>query len=453
MGFTVTAREAHGRSKGNSDDDLLDRRLAEVRARVAAMRRPAAGHAAEHLPPLSAALDDLATALEELQVADVELRQQNHELTASRAALEAEQRRYLDLFEFAPDGYLVTDTAGTIREANRAAAALLNIARHFLAGKPVTAFVAPGARRAFRARLTGLRRGQQPGEWIVPLQPRGRAPFDAAMTATVERDREGAPAGLRWLLRDITERRRSEAARARAAFNQSVLNSLPAHIAVLDRDGTIIAVNRAWERFAEENGAPRPAPTGVGVNYLDVCRRATGGEADDARAALAGVSAVLAGTRPEFTMVYPCHCPAEQRWFLLSATPLAGEAAGATVSHLNITARRRMEEERDRLYREAQEALRVRDEFLAAAAHELKTPLTTIRGLAQTLSRWLARGEPPDPALLSDGLAGINDATTSMAALVEQLLDVARLQTGRPLELRRQPVDLVALARRLAAEH
>lgn len=61
-------------------------------------------------------LEELQVALEELQVAQEELKAQNEELVIARAQVEAERQRYHDLFEFAPDGYLVTDNTGIIRK-------------------------------------------------------------------------------------------------------------------------------------------------------------------------------------------------------------------------------------------------------------------------------------------------------------------------------------------------
>ncbi len=119
-----------------------------------------------------------------------------------------------------------------------------------------------------------------------------------------------------------------------------VLDALPSHIAVLDRAGTIIAVNAAWNAFARANGDPTLHSTGTGVNYFDVCRRATGSDAARARA---GIEGVLDGTLPQFSMEYPCHSPGEQRWFLLDATPLAVPGAGAVVVHTNITEQKRAE--------------------------------------------------------------------------------------------------------------
>jgi PAS domain S-box-containing protein len=138
-----------------------------------------------------------------------------------------------------------------------------------------------------------------------------------------------------------TRRDKSIASDDAGAVNRAVLNSLTAHIAVLDAAGAIIAVNPAWERFARENGASS-ANTGVGVNYLNICRSASA-LSDGAGSALAGIAAVLDGTLDHFTLEYPCHSPSEQRWFTLRATPLEGPRPGAVVVHENITERKRAE--------------------------------------------------------------------------------------------------------------
>ncbi|HEV3468820.1 MAG TPA: PAS domain S-box protein [Pyrinomonadaceae bacterium] len=158
---------------------------------------------------------------------------------------------------------------------------------------------------------------------------------------------------------DIDDRRRAEEAqRASEELSQAVLNSLQAHIAVLDREGRVVAVNEAWRRFAAENGGAAPR-TDVGSNYLQVCRAAAAGGAEGAREILEGVRAVLAGGRAGFSAEYACHSPAQQRWFMLSATPLPGGRGGAVVSHIDITDRKRADEalkeyarERERMFEE-----------------------------------------------------------------------------------------------------
>lgn len=155
---------------------------------------------------------ELETALEELRSAEEELLQQHEELTSAYEALEVERQRYQDLFEFAPDGYLVTDPRGIIREANHAAATLFNLSQQFLLGKPLALFVTAEERGAFRSELSRLSQVDRVQEWEVHLQPHKGAPVDADITATVIHDRTGKLVGLRWLLRDITERKRMEQA-------------------------------------------------------------------------------------------------------------------------------------------------------------------------------------------------------------------------------------------------
>jgi PAS domain S-box-containing protein len=125
-----------------------------------------------------------------------------------------------------------------------------------------------------------------------------------------------------------------------AAKQDAILNALPAHIAMLDAQGVIVSVNEAWRGFGRANLSVAPGH-GVGLNYLDVCDRAQGPHSDEAHRVAAGIRAVLEGTSPGFTIEYPCHAPAEHRWFLLMVTPVAApHPNGAVVMHLNITERR-----------------------------------------------------------------------------------------------------------------
>ncbi|MDQ2998014.1 MAG: response regulator [Chloroflexota bacterium] len=94
-----------------------------------------------------------------------------------------------------------------------------------------------------------------------------------------------------------------------AAINQSVLDALSAHIAMLNMDGVIVAVNQAWERFARANGDPHLLHTCVGINYLEVCRTAVGDNSAEAQQVRQGIAAVLAGKLDQFTIDYACNSP------------------------------------------------------------------------------------------------------------------------------------------------
>jgi signal transduction histidine kinase len=109
-------------------------------------------------------------------------------------------------------------------------------------------------------------------------------------------------------------------------------------------------------------------------------------------------------------------------------------------------------EENERLYQQAQSALQLRDQFLSAIAHDLKTPLAGIKGGAQLLQRRATRGALAPERLAAD-LGDLAGCATRMSRMVEQLVDLARIQAGRPPELEIKPTDLVGLAERMAAEH
>src|SRR5262249_48477207 len=103
-------------------------------------------HASALLPRT---LMELQTALEELHVADEELRQQNEELSRTHHPLMLAQKRYQELFDFAPDAYLVTNTAGIIQEPNQAAQVFRGGPPHTLVDKPLVTYIAPDNRQAF----------------------------------------------------------------------------------------------------------------------------------------------------------------------------------------------------------------------------------------------------------------------------------------------------------------
>ena len=113
-----------------------------------------------------------------------------------------------------------------------------------------------------------------------------------------------------------------------------------AHVAILDHEGTIVAVNGAWRAFAARNvSGPAPssieAATGVGANYLAAC---VGDES--ARRAAAGLRDVLARRTLRFDLEYPCVIEGERCWFAMSATPIDEPRGGAIVTHTDISAQK-----------------------------------------------------------------------------------------------------------------
>ena len=154
---------------------------------------------------LPLAFKQLGVMFEELQVGMEYLQQQNEELVATREALATERQRYQELFDFAPDAYVIINTSGIIEEANFAAAKLLNVSQQSLAGKLLLLFVVEEQRQIFYSQLMQMQTSEQIREWILKLCPRSGEPFKASVTVTSVRDREGEVTGLRLCIRDVTD--------------------------------------------------------------------------------------------------------------------------------------------------------------------------------------------------------------------------------------------------------
>jgi len=155
---------------------------------------------------------------------------------------------------------------------------------------------------------------------------------------------------------------------------QSVLDSMPFQIAVLNHDGVIIGVNEAWQQFALENSnVPGQAArnTQIGTSYLDICRTSLGLFSDGAADAGAGIVAVLEGRLPRFNLDYRCPSPSQSLWFTLFVTPIVGH--GVVVTHVDITARKVAEEnlaqQRDALVREVHHRIKNNLQGVAGLLH------------------------------------------------------------------------------------
>ncbi len=149
---------------------------------------------------------ELGNASQILQLATEELYQQNEELIYTRNLVELERQRYRDLFEFAPDAYLLTDTIGIIQEANSAAVKLLNALPQYLVGKPINNYVALQERQSFRSLLTQLSNSDKVTELALRFKKCNGELFDGACRVGVVYNQQGKPIALRWLVHDIKER-------------------------------------------------------------------------------------------------------------------------------------------------------------------------------------------------------------------------------------------------------
>ncbi len=129
------------------------------------------------------------------------------------------------------------------------------------------------------------------------------------------------------------------------ALARSAFDALSAHIAVLDRNGVILATNRAWQKHAVKGGLPDNYDY-RGMNYLSVCDATQGEESLDAGRVAAGIRAVIDRELDEFLYDYPCHRPDSQHWFYMRAIRIEGaDPVRVVISHEEITALKLAEQE------------------------------------------------------------------------------------------------------------
>ncbi|WP_133161902.1 sensor histidine kinase [Deinococcus koreensis] len=214
---------------------------------------------------------------------------------------------------------------------------------------------------------------------------------------------------------------------------QAALDLLPA-LAVVAADGTILDVNAAWTAFINDNGGTEAA-CGRGVNYLQVCDAASGPASDEAAPVAAGLRAVLAGERADYTLTYPCHTPVRQRWYRVHVRPFAAQGERlALVMHEDVTALKLSEIRASDVEAEITQGVRRKtaalrqenrelDAFIGGVSHDLRTPLRHLRGFLEVLRRQAAPRLTESDVRLLEVLDG---AAERLGRMVDELLGLAR---------------------------
>ena len=293
-------------------------------------------------------------------------------------ALAAKRQLLSTLVDLLPTWIFVKDRESRFLLANSACATNMGAASpQELVGKTDADFYPPEVAECLRLEEEAVLKGvplvnQEVRKEIVAGEPRilliNKVPL---------RDGDGTITGLVGAAFDITGLKQAEEAlRESEEFQRSILNSLPAHVVVLDQTGKILAVNEPWLRFARENGNPGEEKVGVGANYLEVCGPAIHVGDPYAQAAVAGVEAVLSGEKTHFNLEYPCDAPGRARWFTMEVVRPTGNIGGVIVAHTDITERK-----------QAEEALRMATQKLGL--HFEQTPMAVIEwDMDSRVSRW-----------------------------------------------------------------
>lgn len=183
----------------------LGNQIDAIQTRITSLIEEAAQSPDQTEEVIQVVFQQLSSLFEELQVAEEELRVQNEELRRAHQEIDQERQRYVNLFEFAPDGYLITDRNGIIREVNLSAARLFHIDQMEILGKPLSGFLLKEDYQSYLDWLVNLQSSSEIQERMLRIQPwNTNTWFDASIRVIAFQDSNQEVSGLRWQIRDVS---------------------------------------------------------------------------------------------------------------------------------------------------------------------------------------------------------------------------------------------------------
>ncbi|MGL5016754.1 MAG: PAS domain S-box protein, partial [Luteolibacter sp.] len=289
------------------------------------------------------------------------------------------------LIRYMQDGFSVLDLNGVAQDVNPALCEMTGFSQEELVGgKPPHPYWPPEEHERIAKALNETLTGTGPQEFELTFMRKNGVRFPVIVSPFAVKDRDGETVSYAAAVRNITAWKQAEQAlKESEAFQKDILNSLSAHIAVLDKEGLIVAVNEPWLEFARTNGNPPGDQIGVGRSYLEVCKQALGQKDPYAEIAADGLNSVLSGKQNHFSMEYPCDSPECDRWFTMEVYVPASSGHGAIVAHTDISERKKAEE----ALRDANQKLRLHFEQtpMAVIEWDLDFRVTNWNPAAQTI--------------------------------------------------------------------
>ncbi len=237
-----------------------------------------------------------------------------------------------------PVGIAVIGPDGSYRSVNPAYARLYGYSQADMPGRPFTMVFPPDDRLRALARHQAFIGGADELRGESRVVHRDGTVFDVLVESVRLLSGDSQPCRLVYVV-DITARRQVELALRRAErFSSSVLDGLSAQVCVLDENGIIVNVNRAWREFAASNGVAAGEAC-TGSSYLEACTAAPSLHGGSEPAFELQLREVLAGRLANFQFEYTCHSADQRRWFVARVARIEGiEPPRIVVAHDDITA-------------------------------------------------------------------------------------------------------------------
>jgi two-component system sensor histidine kinase UhpB len=256
------------------------------------------------------------------------------EISEQKSRERFSEEKYKNLIEQAADGIFLFDLKGDFVSVNTSGAKMLGYEIETLLQLNIKDILPDEFVNKMPIKLARLNNG------TPLLLERMFKRIDGTTFYTEVRAQLVAGGHLQAIVRDITERKKAEAAlKESEVFNKSILTSITSHIAVVDENGIIISVNKAWSDFAKVNNECLLERSDVGSNYIKLCQKSASNGAATVAKAIDGFNKVISSRIPIFEMEYPCNSQNGKKWFLLRITKFADNSPKVVMMHIDITAR------------------------------------------------------------------------------------------------------------------
>lgn len=267
------------------------------------------------------------------------------DLISERKIAEDKQKLFVSIINSSEDAIISTLLDGTITSWNGGAEKTFGYTADDIIGKSIATLIPLQFRDEESEKTIGIVKGIKLVERYETqrITESGHHIYVSLSVSPIV-DSSGNIIGFSKISRDISERKRSrQLLKTSLSFNKGILASLKSQIAVMNKVGIIIEVNKAWNDFAKANGETNLERVSIGSNYLEVCQKAIDSGDSIAADALQGILSVVHKEEPFFTLEYPCDSPTEKRWFLLQVTSFESDDQKIVVSHEDITKRKEAE--------------------------------------------------------------------------------------------------------------
>lgn len=345
-----------------------------------------------------------------------------HDITERKAVDEA--RQLLAAIVVSSDDAIITKTMdGIVTSWNAAAEKIYGYSFEEMIGRSIVTLFPPGSLDEFTAIMETIKKGESFGPYDTRRLKKDGTIFMVSVTVSPVKEASGEIAGASEIARDITEKKRLENELWRSRQQLEVIfANIADGISVQDGNGKLIFINEAGARrsgylsardaLEAADGRTLRTHTEQRFEILDEHGNLIPYDELPGKRALRGEKA------PQAIVQYYDRITQTRQWSLVKAQPLINDTTGQVELAITIFS------DITETYEEKQR----KDEFISMASHELKTPVTSLKGFTQVLQRRLLK-QGDEQAL--HYLNRMDAQLSRLTKLVGDLLDVSRMQAGK----------------------